>query len=173
MKNPSIYNKMGKKETACATLSDLIDTKKEAEAECLTDIDDSVFIIGCIKDTDHFNWIFRDEEQPYYNIRQGHRHGALLRTPEVKHANYAIMYNVDDKEHFLVYKLKMQHYIWDEDRMSASGYKNPTGKYYIYLLDRQMNTDKLDLSKFINCRISENDKGQPICVSGEEIRSLI
>jgi hypothetical protein len=67
----------------------------------------------------------------------------------------------------------MQHYIWDEDKMSASGYKNPTGKYYIYLLDRQMNTDKLDISKFINCRISENDKGQPICVSGEEIRSLI
>ena len=64
---------MEKEETACATLSDLIDTKKEAEAECLTDIDDSVFIIGCIKDTDHFNWIFRDEEQPYYNIRQGHR----------------------------------------------------------------------------------------------------
>lgn len=153
------------------TLSELINEKKDKDAEVLSETEESLFIVGCIKNADHFNWIFRDEEQPYYNIRQGQRHGALPRTPEVKHANYAIIYNIDNNEQFLVYKLKMQHYIWDKDKMAASGYKNPTGKYYIYLLDKQINIKELNISKFINDSICCDDKGLPMCVSGHEIKT--
>jgi type I restriction enzyme R subunit len=156
-------------------LNDWIDKEilPDSEQINLNDVgSDTVFLVGCIRDVEHFRWIFRKKtynvEEGLYNVRQGDRHGAVKRTGEVTHAQYAILYNLENPEHYLVYRLDTTHFVWDEAKMKEHQYAEPHGKYYVYQLTEQVRLPYLDIPKIL---LNANaDEGMPLYVTKEALK---
>lgn len=157
------------------TLSEWMKKESQANAKTvnLASIpDDVIFLFGCIRDVEHMQWIFQKKnytvEEKYYNVRQGDRHGAVRRTNEVKHAEYAVLYNLENPSQYLVYRLDTKHHVWDEEEMKKHQYAEPHGKYYIYKLEEQVNIAGINVPKILNR--PNLDEGMPVYISAKEIK---
>lgn len=133
--------------------------------------DNAIFLVGCIRDVEHFKWIFRKKsynvEEGLYNIRQGNRHGAMKRNVQVTHAQYAILYNLENQEQYLVYRLEASHFVWDEEKMKAHQYAEPHGKYFVYQLSKQVSLPGLNILEILNK--AHADKGMPLYITKQEL----
>ena len=136
---------------------------------------DTIFLIGCIRDVEHFRWIFRKKnynvEEALYNLRQGSRHGAVKRSPEVIHAQYALLYNLEDPNQYLIYRLSEVHHVWGEAEMKERQYTEPHGKYYIYCLKEQLYCPDINVRSILNN--TKMDKGMPLFLTKDEMISEI
>lgn len=156
------------------TLAQWMDSEVNHNANTLSKTDnDAIVLLGCIRNVDHFKWIFRKgtykNEELLYNVRQGARYGAVKRTSQVVHAKYALLYNLDNPKQYLVFRLNETHYVWDEDKMKEHRYDKPHGMYYVYKLEEQVqlsNVQVADIIKKANVR-----KGTPLYMNLSEICS--
>jgi len=135
--------------------------------------DDTIVLIGCIKDVNHFNWIFRkktyeDEKKNLYNVRKGGRQGAVKRSPEVWRAKYAVLYHLKHPNQYLIFKLEKQHFTWDRAKMKASGYIDPKKMYYIYMLAEQINCPNLDIASTLEEQ--QVLRGTPVYLEWKDIK---
>lgn len=157
------------------TLSDwMVKERKSGAARLsLEQVGESVFLVGCIRDVEHFKWIFGKKTynvvQGLYNVRQGQRHGAVKRTEDVVHAEYVVLYNIDDPGQYLVYRLKEKHHVWDEVQMKENQYENPHGKYYIYGLAEQIDLSGIDVRSLLKRYLEDADKGKPVYLRGDDL----
>jgi type I restriction enzyme R subunit len=167
--------KIGEKAQEPLTLSQWIDheVKAGAESVSLDSIDaNTVFLVGCIRDVEHFKWIFRKNtynvNEAFYNVRQGNRHGAVTRSQDVVHAQYALLYNLDDPNQYLVYRLGEIHHVWDEKEMREHQYTEPHGKYYIYSLKEQVSCPNINVLSIL--KNADVNMGMPIYLTKEDIK---
>lgn len=167
---------MNKQNHKPKTLEQCINSQVDSNATILQNNDeDSDILIACIKNVDHFKWIFRREAykengEILYNIRQGSRFGAVKRKSHVIHARYALLYNLDNPNQYLVYSLQDTHYIWDEKKMEAHGYVNPHGTYYLYKLGKQVLLPNINVREIIK---KENvRRGTPLFLKFSDIYKL-
>lgn len=139
----------------------------------LVKCNDFTYLLGYCKGADHRKWIFdnkSDGEQGVYNIRLGSRPGECC---EVGPANFLILYDGKANDSYDVYELSDHQEIWDEDKMKATNYKAPKGKYFIYHLVRRAQMDKLiDIKKVIKEK-NNKSKGLPIYLKGSELESYM
>lgn len=165
----------GEEGASSLTLSEWMNKETHADAETvsLASIpDDAIFLFGCIRDVEHMQWIFQKKdynvEERYYNVRQGDRHGAVRRTNEVKHAEYAVLYNLVNPAQYLVCRLDTEHHVWDEEEMKKHQYAEPHGKYYIYKLKEQVKIAGIDIQAILDK--AKVDKGAPVYLPASQIK---
>ncbi len=82
-------------------------------------------------------------------------------------AQYALLYNLDDPNQYLVYRLDEIHHVWDEKEMREHQYTEPHGKYYIYSLKEQVSCPNINVESIL--KDSNADKGMPLFCKNSEL----
>ncbi len=142
---------------------------------------DSWLLIGCIKDNQHRDWIFsrvpKWKRDSIYNVRLDKtRDGAMNRSElEGKRPRFVIMYEYDKVSgyKYYVYRVRNNAIITCE-RMEKSGYADPQGDYFCFILDEQISLGPLDVKAMIERKQTETGealyaKGAPFCVKGSDL----
>ena len=100
--------------------------------------------------------------------------GAVKRNAQVTTASYLVLYGLDNKNEYFVYKLNDKHHIWDTQKMKDLDYPvtndNANNQYYIYNIVEELDKHSLgeiDVERIIN--YIGFDKGTPIYVYRNEL----
>ena len=140
---------------------------------------DSWLLVGCIKDTKHRDWIFgrvpKWKRDSIYNVRlDKSRDGAMNRSElRGKRPRFVILYDLADSRQYWVYRVRNNAIIKCE-RMKKSGYPNPQGNYFCFILDEQVSLGPLDVQAMIARKQAETGdsqyaSGAPFCVKGSDL----
>ncbi len=141
-------------------------------------------LFGVYKDQQHLDWILNNHK---YNVRLGDRVGAVKRTRQVTSAEYLVLYEFQNEENYMVFKLSDKHSIWDTEKMVKMGYttSNPNDEgrmYYIYnLLEKTEDLGKIDVESTLivpreaiakHTERQEDIYATPIYVYKDEIHNI-
>ncbi len=141
-------------------------------------------LFGVYKDQQHLDWILNNRK---YNVRLGDRVGAVKRTRQVTSAEYLVLYEFQNEENYMVFKLSDKHSIWDTEKMVKMGYttSNPNDEgrmYYIYnLLEKTEDLGKIDVESTLivpreaiakHTERQEDIYATPIYVYKDEIHNI-
>jgi len=134
------------------------------------------FLLGCVKDEAHRAWIFsrlgKYKRDDIYNVRLGDRPGAVKKSrKEVRTPKFVILYDRDDERKYEVYRVRNTAVIGKE-RIRKSGYPDPQGDYFCYILDERVSLGELDIPA-IRARWAHLLPGResfaPLYLSGEQL----
>lgn len=138
-------------------------------------IKDICILMGCIRDEVHRKWIFstvpKFKRDYIYNVRlDKSRHGVMNRTElRLKRPKFVVMYDLGDPAKYLVYRIR-NNAIIKQERMAKSGYVNPRGDYFCFILDERVSIGLIDVAAMIERRRTELGEryfeGAPFCVNG-------
>lgn len=141
-------------------------------------------LFGVYKDQQHLDWILNNHK---YNVRLGDRVGAVKRTRQVTSAEYLVLYEFQNEENYMVFKLSDKHSIWDTEKMVKMGYttSNPNDEgrmYYIYnLLEKTEDLGEIDVESTLivpreaiakHTERQEDIYATPIYVYKDEIHNI-
>lgn len=137
---------------------------------------ETYFLIGCYKDKEHHDWIFsrkgKDKRDDIYNVRIGKkREGGVVRTNAITRSpKFLVLYDFCEASSYKVYRIRNNAVI-NKERIERSGYVNPQGDYYCYILDEEVTLGKLDVPKLIaDASVKDGYKpGMPLYVKGAEL----
>ena len=134
-------------------------------------IEEETILFGIYKSQPHLEWI---QKTGKYNVRLGERVGAVKRNAQVTTASYLVLYGLESKNKYSVYKLSDKHYIWDTRKMKDLDYPvtndNANNQYYIYNIVEELDKHflgEIDVERIINS--TGFDKGTPIYVYRNEL----
>lgn len=141
------------------------------------------FLIGCYKNDAHLQWILgnNDKGTLLYNVRihtKGlSREGALQRSwLERGSVRFVILYSEDtlSANRYRVFHVH-HHAVMSEERMRRALYPNPTGNYFCFVFDEEVQLQPhIDIAKLVSMqRLSTNPPyidGTPIILSGNDLQ---
>lgn len=133
------------------------------------------FVVGMYHNQAHWDWITgkNDRGSMIYNVRLDKDRGGAQtqhRLREMK-PKFAILYEDGHEDTYHVFRIH-DTAVMDKERMEASLYPNPKGKYFIFRFDEEVSIGKFDLKKLIGIhRLSHADyqDGAPIFPTGAEL----
>ena len=137
----------------------------------------ATFLIGIVNGMEHLNWIFSrkgGKRDDAYNVRLGKDvHGGVVKSRDyVKHAKFAILYNVGENKVYKAFRVKNTGELTRE-QMISQGYLNPRhDRYFCYFFDEEITLGEFDIAAIIEAekmRNAEYAKGMPVYISGEEL----
>ena len=137
----------------------------------------ATFLIGIVNGMEHLNWIFSrkgGKRDDAYNVRLGKDvHGGVVKSRDyVKHAKFAILYNVGENKVYKTFRVKNTGELTRE-QMISQGYLNPRhDRYFCYFFDEEITLGEFDIAAIIEAekmRNAEYAKGMPVYISGEEL----
>ena len=136
-------------------------------------IEEETILFGIYKSQQHLEWI---QKTGKYNVRLGERVGAVKRNAQVTTASYLVLYGLENKNKYSVYKLSDKHHIWNTQNMKDSDYPvvdiNADYKYYIYNIVEELDKHSLgeiDVERIIKSTEKEIAVGTPIYVYRSEL----
>ena len=136
-------------------------------------IEEESVLFGVYKSHQHLEWI---QKTGKYNVRLGERVGAVKRNAQVATASYLVLYGLDNKNEYSVYKLNDKHHIWDTQKMKDLDYPvtndNVNNQYYIYNIVEELDKHSLgeiDVERIIKSTEKEIAVGTPIYVYRNEL----
>lgn len=120
---------------------------------------DKFVLIGCVPDQAHWDWIFsrkgKYKRDDIYNVRLGDRPGAVKKSNvKVRSPKFVVMYDQADPTTYKVYRVRNRAVITKE-RIALSGYPNPKGDYFCYILDEQVSIGAIDIPKLLSENIAD------------------
>lgn len=135
-------------------------------------------LFGIYKDEKHLEWII---EKKKYNVRLGERAGAVKRTRQVTSAEYLVLYENHNEEHYKIFRLNDKHHIWDANKMIENEYpleiSSEKNIYYIYdIIEEIKDFEIKEITSFLDNKrneiirdTGEFEDGAPIYVYKNEI----
>ena len=136
-------------------------------------IEEETILFGIYKSQQHLEWI---QKTGKYNVRLGKRVGAVKRNSQVTTASYLVLYGLENKNKYSVYKLSDKHHIWNTQSMKDSDYPvvdvNADHKYYIYNIVEELDKHsmgEIDVERIIKSTEKEIAVGTPIYVYRSEL----
>lgn len=136
-------------------------------------IEEETILFGVYKSQQHLEWI---QKTGKYNVRLGKRVGAVKRNAQVTTASYLVLYGLENKNKYSVYKLSDKHHIWNTQNMKDSDYSvvdvNADHKYYIYNIVEELDKHflgEIDVERIIKSTEKEIAVGTPIYVYRSEL----
>ena len=81
------------------------------------------------------------------------------------------MYNQEDDSKYVVYRVRSSQ-VWTKERMLGSGYADPHGDYFCYVLDEEVSLGALDVSAIRNKYkhlIDPEHSFSPLYISGKQL----
>ena len=113
-------------------------------------------LLAVYKNEEHKKWIL---EHKKYNVRLGDRVGAVKRNHQVFSARYLVLYNLNNKSEYEVYKLDSKRNFLSGEQMQELGYPNKdfNGKQYLLysVLDSEVDIKVLNLKGLLDSKRSE------------------
>lgn len=138
-------------------------------------IADAWILVGCVKNEDHRDWIFKTipkfKRDAIYNVRlDKSRNGAMNRTElQRKRPKFVVMFDRDNPARHDVYRIR-NNAIIKQERMAKSEYPNPQGDYFCFILDEPVSLGTIDIPAMIARRKTELGGSfvpdAPFCVKG-------
>ncbi len=134
----------------------------------LEDFKDSVFLIGCCKNKEHWDWILENRK---YNVRLGDRLGAVKEDDmQVVTARFLVLYDFENPSKYSVYRLEDSQWVYKKEDMLKLSYPNPKGeKYLLYGLKGDRVEMEIDLPRFLKDKKVQKGsqlEGAPVYVTG-------
>jgi len=143
----------------------------------LENYSDKYILVGCVPDQAHWDWIFsrkgKYKRDDIYNVRLGDRPGAVKKSnAKVRSPKFVVMYDKDDPVRHKVYRVR-NHAVITKDRIGKSGYPDPQGDYFCYILDEQVSIGAIDVSKLLlECADSQHPQ-RPIYLTAQKVQEYI
>ena len=139
---------------------------------------DRYVLVGCVPDQAHWDWIFsrkgKYKRDDIYNVRLGDRPGAVKKSNvKVRSPKFVVMYDKDNPSTYKVYRVRNLAVI-TKDRITQSGYPNPKGDYFCYILDEPVSLGVIDLPRLL----SENTFDpkhpyKPIYLTAQKVKEYV
>lgn len=139
---------------------------------------DKFVLIGCVSDQAHWDWIFsrkgKYKRDDIYNVRLGDRPGAVKKSSvKVRSPKFVVMYDQADPTTYKVYRVRNRAVITNE-RIALSGYPNPKGDYFCYILDEQVSIGAIEIPKLLSENIADPQHPQaPIYMLAQEVLKYV
>lgn len=139
---------------------------------------DKYVLIGCVSDQAHWDWIFsrkgKYKRDDIYNVRMGDRPGAVKKgNVKVRSPKFVVMYDKADPTQYKVYRIR-NHAVIKKDRIAQSGYPNPKGDYFCYILDEQVSVGVIDVPKLLSENIADlQHPQQPIYLAAQKVLEYV
>ena len=139
---------------------------------------DKYVLIGCVPDKVHWDWIFsrkgKYKRDDIYNVRLGDRPGAVKKTNvKVKSPKFVVMYDKENPSQYRVYRVRNNAVITKE-RIAQSGYANPRGDYFCYILDEPVSLGVIDLPKLLSENtLDPKHPYKPIYLTAQKVKEYV
>ena len=139
---------------------------------------DKFVLIGCVPDRAHWDWIFsrrgKYKRDDIYNVRLGDRPGAVKKSNvKVRSPKFVVMYDAAHPELYKVYRVRNNAVI-TKDRIYQSGYPNPKGDYFCYILDEQVSVGAIDVPKLLTENVTDPQHPHaPIYLPAQDVLEYI
>ena len=139
---------------------------------------DKYVLVGCVPDQAHWDWIFsrkgKYKRDDIYNVRLGDRPGAVKKSNvKVRSPKFVVMYDKDKPSTYKVYRVRNLAVI-TKDRITQSGYPNPKGDYFCYILDEPVSVGVIDLPKLLSENTFDpNHPYKPIYLTAQKVKEYV
>ena len=139
---------------------------------------DRYVLVGCVPDQAHWDWIFsrkgKYKRDDIYNVRLGDRPGAVKKSNvKVRSPKFVVMYDKDKPSTYKVYRVRNLAVI-TKDRITQSGYPNPKGDYFCYILDEPVSVGVIDLPKLLSENTFDpNHPYKPIYLTAQKVKEYV
>lgn len=139
---------------------------------------DKFVLIGCVPDQAHWDWIFsrkgKYKRDDIYNVRLGDRPGAVKKSNvKVRSPKFVVMYDRSDPTMYKVYRVRNCAVI-TKDRITLSGYPNPKGDCFCYILDEQVSVGAVDVPALLSENIADpQHPNAPIYLAAQEVLKYV
>ena len=139
---------------------------------------DKYVLVGCVPDQAHWDWIFsrkgKYKRDDIYNVRLGDRPGAVKKSnAKVRSPKFVVMYDKDNPLLYKVYRIR-NHAVITKDRIMQSGYPNPHGDYFCYILDEQVSLGVIDVPKLLSENTVDLEHPyKPIYLTAQKVREYV
>ena len=139
---------------------------------------DKYVLVGCVPDQAHWDWIFsrkgKYKRDDIYNVRLGDRPGAVKKSnAKVRSPKFVVMYDKSNPSQYKVYRVR-NHAVITKDRITQSGYPNPHGDYFCYILDEQVSLGDIDVPKLLSENTVDLEHPyKPIYLTAQKVREYV
>ena len=139
---------------------------------------DKYVLVGCVPDQAHWDWIFsrkgKYKRDDIYNVRLGDRPGAVKKSnAKVRSPKFVVMYDKSNPSQYNVYRVR-NHAVITKDRITQSGYPNPHGDYFCYILDEQISLGDIDVPKLLSENtVDQEHPYKPIYLTAQKVREYV
>ena len=139
---------------------------------------DKYVLVGCVPDKAHWDWIFsrkgKYKRDDIYNVRLGDRPGAVKKSNvKVRSPKFVVMYDKDNPSTYKVYRVRNLAVITKE-RIAQSGYPNPKGDYFCYILDEPVSLGVIDLPKLLSENtLDPKHPYKPIYLTAQKVKDYV
>ncbi len=139
---------------------------------------DKYVLVGCVPDQAHWDWIFsrkgKYKRDDIYNVRLGDRPGAVKKSNvKVRSPKFVVMYDKDNPSTHKVYRVR-NHAVIKKERIAQSGYPNPKGDYFCYILDEPVSLGVIDLSKLLSENmVDPKHPYKPIYLTAQKVKEYV
>lgn len=139
---------------------------------------DKYVLIGCVPSQKHWEWIFsrkgKYKRDDIYNVRLGDRPGAVKKSNvKVRSPKFVVMYDLANPTQHKVYRVR-NHAVIKKDRIAQSGYPDPKGDYFCYILDEQVSIGAIDMDKLLSENIVDSQHPQrPIYLPAQKVLEYV
>ena len=139
---------------------------------------DKYVLVGCVPDKEHWDWIFsrkgKYKRDDIYNVRLGDRPGAVRKSNiKVKSPKFVVMYDMNNLSMYKVYRVR-NHAVITKERIEQSGYPNPEGDYFCYILDEPVSLGVIDLPKLLSENMDDTEhQYKPIYLTAQKVREYV
>ena len=139
---------------------------------------DRYVLVGCVPDQAHWDWIFsrkgKYKRDDIYNVRLGDRPGAVKKSnAKVRSPKFVVMYDRVDPAQYKVYRVR-NHAVIKKERIAQSGYPNPQGDYFCYILDEQVSVGNVNVPKLLSEHTDDPQHPyKPIYLTAQEVMAYV
>lgn len=139
---------------------------------------DKYVLVGCVPDQAHWDWIFsrkgKYKRDDIYNVRLGDRPGAVKKSNvKVRSPKFVVMYDKDNPSAYKVYRVR-NHAVIKKERIAQSGYPNPKGDYFCYILDEPVSLGVIDLPKLLSENtVDPKHPYKPIYLPAQKVKEYV
>jgi hypothetical protein len=139
---------------------------------------DKYVLVGCVPDKAHWDWIFsrkgKYKRDDIYNVRLGDRPGAVKKSNiKVRSPKFVVMYDKDNPSTHKVYRVR-NHAVIKKERIAQSGYPNPRGDYFCYILDEPVSLGVIDLPKLLSENtVDPKHPYKPIYLTAQKVKEYV
>ena len=139
---------------------------------------DKYVLVGCVPDQAHWDWIFsrkgKYKRDDIYNVRLGDRPGAVKKSNvKVRSPKFVVMYDKDNPSTYKVYRVRNLAVI-TKDRITQSGYPNPKGDYFCYILDEPVSLGVIDLPRLLSENmVDPKYPYKPIYLTAQKVKDYV
>ena len=139
---------------------------------------DKYVLVGCVPDQAHWDWIFsrkgKYKRDDIYNVRLGDRPGAVKKSNvKVRSPKFIVMYEKTNPLQYKVYRVR-NHAVIAKERIAQSGYPNPKGDYFCYILDEPVTLGDIDLPKLLSeNKVDPEHPYKPIYLTAQKVKEYV